>query len=330
MAEEQSSEFPKSPEIEDQSEDDIDRLFKEELTRMSQEHSTSQTDPGSLVQSPDGLESDVHLNGSSDDPVGGRLVLRDGDPGSRSLLGSFWDWSTSTYRWTRQLFVEGLGYGSHTVDLQLRSEIITLYQLRRQYKGICSIVTKLAANFEQVLATQQELGNAFRLMSIQDEYLTKEYQCNTELQSILHRNGCSLLATMKSFVSGIHTLCNQTMVDTLWTSKQLNYARIQYDALKSEFDAFRSKNSDCQKLRDLERNLEEQREKYENLKENLQVKLKLLHEHRISVMHQRLESFQTAMKDYFAGNSVPELDDILHSTRASLTSADLSSWLEQK
>lgn len=57
--------------------------------------------------------------------------------------------------------------------------------------------------------------------------------------------------------------------------------RIQYDALKSELDAFRSKNSDCQKLRDLERNLEEQREKYENLKENLQVKLKLLHEHRV-------------------------------------------------
>lgn len=199
MAEERSSESHQTPEIESQSEDDIDKLFKEELSRMSQEHSTSQTDPEILVQLPDGIEEDSHPNGPNIDAGGGgRLVLRDGDPGSRSLLGSFWDWSTSTYRWTRQLFVEGLGYGSHSVDLQLRAEIVALYQLRRQYKGICSIVTKLSTNFAQVLATQQELGNAFRLMSIQDENLTKEYQCNTELQSILHRNGCALLGNLKT------------------------------------------------------------------------------------------------------------------------------------
>lgn len=321
-----------------QSEDDIDEMFKKELTRMTggesaevfggsstsfgMSRSTSLPDPLPPLMSTDSGAAG-YANGES---TGKPRSSSSTNPSVSSFLGSLWDRSTETYRWTRQLLAEGFGKQSKSIDPILHAQIVALWATRREYRNVGKTVTTLATNFERFMHSQRELSGAFRLMSVQEENLVDEFVYNAEMQDILYKNGCALLATMKAFTSAIETLCNQTMVDTLWTAKQLNYARIQHDALKSELTALQS--SVDAKYCELERKFLQQKQTYENLKENLKVKLKLLNDNKVSVMHRQLESFHNAISAYFSGNHADlEASMKQFPIRPGVAS---SSWLEQK
>lgn len=325
-----------------QSEDDIDEMFKKELNRMTEgegaevfggssaayvglPRSTSLPGPLPPLMSTDCDDAD-NLNYANGDSTGKPRSNSSANPTLSSFFGTLWDRSTDTYRWTRQLLAEGFGRRSKTVDPVLHAQIVALWGTRREYRNIGKTVTTLAVNFERFMQSQRDLAGAFRFMSVQEENLVDEFVYNADMQDILYKNGCMLLATMKAFTSAIETLCNQTMVDTLWTAKQLNYARIQYDALKSELTALQS--SANAKYCEVERKFLQQKQTYENLKENLKVKLKLLHDNKVSVMHRQLEAFHNAISAYFSGNQADlEASMKQFQIRPGVAS---SSWLEQK
>ena len=113
------------------------------------------------------------------------------------------------------------------------------------------------------------------------------------------------------FISSLTTLCNKTIEDTLTTVRNYEAARLEYDAYKVDLETFQqtlptNAGVDQQKAATqislLERDLVSYRERYDNLKKDVVVKIRFLDENRVKVMKKQLCLFQNAIAAYFTGN----------------------------
>ena len=219
-------------------------------------------------------------------------------PKTKSGSGqSFKEWSTHQIKVTKQLVSERFGRGLRTVDSQLELRIESLKETQRKYAQLMSLMQQFTTTFGHVLDTQKSLAEHFAFMSVRAPELHTEFHYNAETQKVVARNGDTLLAAAKFFVSNMHTICTKTMEDTLQTVKMYESARLSYDAYRTEVEELREKSQSSQKaagqLPGLAAEFEKHKKKFEQLRHDVDVKLKLLDENKVlkhdDIIHESLK-----------------------------------------
>lgn len=93
------------------------------------------------------------------------------------------------------------------------------------------------------------------------------------------------------------------MEDTFLTIRNYEAARLEYDAYRFDLETLKtSPENKYSEINSLERDVSVHKERYENLKRDVKIKIKFLDENRVKVMKKQLDSFQYATTLYFAGN----------------------------
>lgn len=133
--------------------------------------------------------------------------------------------------------------------------------------------------------------------------LTEDFKKNSVSLNLAIKNGEKLVSALTFFCSNLSTLINKTIEDTLLTVRQYESARLEYDAERNSLN-FTSPQATAQSSTTYSSDkLELARVRYEQLKEDVQIKMKFLEENTIKVMHKQLLIFNGAFASYSSGNT---------------------------
>lgn len=241
-------------------------------------------------------------------------------------------WSITTYKCTRQALSEKLGRGSRTVDLDLEPRLELLKDDRLRYENVTKLAQTLANQLAQFTVTQKTLGDAFTELSLKTPTLHVEFGVNAEAQRFLSKSGETLTAAINGFTSDMNTLVNKTIEDTMISAKQYEAARIEYDAYRVDLEELNLGPRDAVTLPKLElaqKDFQNQRERYERIRDALSVKVKLLQENKVKVLHNQLWLLHSAVAAHslscqsFLEQNMQQATEHLNNP-----SVDAPSWLE--
>lgn len=169
-------------------------------------------------------------------------------------IDSLKNWGISTYKCTRQLMLEKLGKSNKTTDTELEAQINDLRETQRKYLSVLRLSRTFNSHFNQVVATQHALAEAFSDLAQKSPELQEEFLYNAETQRNLTKNGEVLLNAINFFISTVNTLCNKTIEDsklrrveedqiTQITQTTFPFAALitirQFESARIEFDAYR-------------------------------------------------------------------------------------------
>lgn len=207
-------------------------------------------------------------------------------------------WSVSAYKCARQSLSEKFGRGSRTVDLDLEPHLELLADDRQRYSHMTKLAQTLANQLAQFAVTQKSLGDALAELSIKTPALQVEFGINAAAQKFLSRNGETLTTAINTFSSDISTLVNTTMEDTMMNVRLYESARIEYDAYRVDLEELNLGPRDAVTLPRLEqaqRDFQGQRERYQRIRDDLSIKVKLLEENKVKVLHNHLWLLHSAV-----------------------------------
>ncbi|XP_010793697.1 arfaptin-1 isoform X2 [Notothenia coriiceps] len=280
------------------------------------------------------IESGPYKGTMNEQPKSGAVVLSD-DLKSPAMekLDLVRKWSINTYKCTRQILSEKLGRGSRTVDLDLEAQIEVLRDNKKKYQNVIKLAQTLANQLSQIMQTQRQLGNAFADLSLKSPELHEEFGYNAETQKLLSKNGETLLAAINFFIGSVNTLVDQTIEDTLVNIKQYEFARVEYDAYRTDLEELNLGPRDATTMPRIEFSQQQfqiYREKYERMRNDVSVKLKFLEENKVKVLHNQLILFHNAIAAYYAGNQ-QQLEQTLKQfhIKLKIPGGDSPSWLEE-
>ncbi|XP_037620990.1 arfaptin-1 isoform X1 [Sebastes umbrosus] len=279
-------------------------------------------------------DSQVEQGGMNAQPQSGAVVLSD-DLKSPAMekLDLVRKWSINTYKCTRQILSEKLGRGSRTVDLELEAQIEVLRDNKRKYQNVIKLAQTLASQLSQVMTTQRQLGDAFADLSLKSPELHEEFGYNADTQKLLSKNGETLLGAINFFICSVNTLVDKTIEDTLINIKQYEFARVEYDAYRTDLEELNLGPRDATTMPKIENSQQQfqiHREKYERMRNDVSVKLKFLEENKVKVLHNQLILFHNAIAAYYAGNQ-QQLEQTLKQfhIKLKMPGGDSPSWLEE-
>lgn len=198
---------------------------------------------------------------------------------------SFKDWSTHQIKITKQIVQERFGHGLRTVDTELEKRIESLRDTQKKYAQLISLAQQFHTHFVTVVETQKTMAEHFGFMSVRAPELTTQFHYNSETQKVVSRNGETLLAAVQHFISNMQTVSSKTIEDTLFTIKGYESARLAYDAYRTECDNLRKQAATSQKaassLATVSVEFEKHKKKFESLRHDVDIKLKLLDENKV-------------------------------------------------
>lgn len=277
------------------------------------------------------LGSPAALDGSITSPSSSVRGLTPLTPSNK--LETIKNWTISTYKVSRQSLYEKLGKTSRTVDSELETQIEVLRDTQRKYSNILRLARALTSHLYHVIQTQSALGECFGDLAHKSPELQEEFLYNSETQRNLSKNGQQLILALNFFVSSVNTLCNKTMEDTIFTVKQYETARIEFDAYRNDLEFYSSApktDVNMAKQKETEDMFQKQKQDFEKLRSDVQIKLKFLDENRVKVMHKQLLLFHNAVSAYFSGNqSALESTMKQFSIKPKSPNSTSPSWVEQ-
>uniref|UniRef100_A0A914L3B1 AH domain-containing protein n=2 Tax=Meloidogyne incognita group TaxID=654580 RepID=A0A914L3B1_MELIC len=249
-------------------------------------------------QNPSVTRQSPPLNGPrrTSNPVQGILDLATNSQELQQLttataakIDSLKKWTLTTYKNTKHLYLEHMGKIDKTSDLDLNARIAELQELRKCYRELLSN----ARNFTNymVLANNMQkcMASALCELATKETAISKELNMQSELFSVMGQHSEPLQRSLSLFLSSLQTLCDNTIEDTFLTIESHNQARLEFDVGRKELQAARENpNSTAQTIAVLEEQCNQQRAKYEQLKEDVRAKLVLLEENRCKVMRKQI------------------------------------------
>lgn len=195
------------------------------------------------------------------------------------------DWGTHQFKITKQMMQERFGSGVRTVDADLEKRIESLRDTQKKYAQLMSLTRQFHMNFVAVVETQKSMAEHFAFMSVRSPEMTAQFHYNAETQKVISRNGETLLAAVKHFTHNLQTVSTKTMEDTLQTVKVYESARLSYDAYRTEYENLRKQAATSQKasnnLQTVGAEFEKHKKKFEQLRNDVDIKLKLLDENKV-------------------------------------------------
>ncbi|KAI3353370.1 hypothetical protein L3Q82_019904 [Scortum barcoo] len=263
--------------------------------------------------------------------VASRLARSSSD--SQAEKGTLQRSTGSPLQCTRQILSEKLGRGSRTVDMELEAQIEVLRDNKRKYQHVIKLAQTLANQLSQMMQTQRQLGDAFADLSLKSPELHEEFGYNADTQKLLSKNGETLLGAINFFIASVNTLVDKTIEDTMLNIKQYEFARIEYDAYRTDLEELNLGPRDTTTMPKIEQSQQQfqiHREKYERMRNDVSVKLKFLEENKVKVLHNQLILFHNAIAAYYAGNQ-QQLEQTLKQfhIKLKMPGGDSPSWLEE-
>ncbi|XP_032383815.1 arfaptin-1 isoform X2 [Etheostoma spectabile] len=280
------------------------------------------------------IESGPYKGEMNAQPMSGAVVLsEDLKSPAMEKLDLVRKWSINTYKCTRQILSEKLGRGSRTVDLELEAQIDVLRDNKRKYQNVIKLAQTLAGQLSQIMQTQRQLGDAFADLSLKSPELHEEFGYNADTQKLLSKNGEALLGAINFFICSVNTLVDKTIEDTMVNIKQYEFARVEYDAYRTDLEELNLGPRDAAtmpKIEHCQQQFQIHREKYERMRNDVSVKLKFLEENKVKVLHNQLILFHNAIAAYYAGNQ-QQLEQTLKQfhIKLKMPGGDSPSWLEE-
>jgi len=127
---------------------------------------------------------------------------------------------------------------------------------------------------------------------------------SANLRTIVH-NATALVTAMEFFNETLQTMVEKTVEDTLLTIRNLEYARLEYDAHRNELARLQATSVGYHgaDIRVAEEKCDTNKQKYERLADDVKVKLQFLAENRTKVMQKQLLLLHNAMCAYHSGNA---------------------------
>ncbi|XP_068611917.1 arfaptin-1-like [Brachionichthys hirsutus] len=228
---------------------------------------------------------------TSQKPGSGPVVVQGNKNAANEQLQRVRKWSVTAYKCTRQALSEKLGRGSRTVDLDLEPRLELLKDDRQRYEHVVKLTQTLANQIDQFTVTQKTLGDAFSELGVRTPALHVEFGVNAEAHRFLSKSGRGLLDAINAFTTDMKTLVNKTIEDTMINAKKYESARIEYDAYRVDLEELNLGPRDAvtlPKLEQAQKDFQNQRGRYQRIREDLSVKVKLLEENKVKVLRQQL------------------------------------------
>ncbi|XP_029381815.1 arfaptin-1-like isoform X2 [Echeneis naucrates] len=290
---------------------------------------------GSVPSSPaeESAEQSKDLPQTPQKPGSGTVVIQGNGNTASEKLQRVRKWSITTYKYTRQALSEKLGRGSRTVDLELEPRLELLRDDRQRYSNVTKLAQTLANQLAQFSVTQKTLGDAFTELSLKTPSLHVEFGANAAAQKFLSKSGETLVAAVNSFTLDMNTLINKTIEDTMINAKQYEAARIEYDAYRVDLEELNLGPRDTvtlPKLEQAQKDFQSQRERYQKIRDDLSVKVKLLEENKVKVLHNQLWLLHNAVGTHslschnFLEQNIRQASEQLNNS-----GVDAPSWLEE-
>ncbi|XP_062305682.1 arfaptin-1-like [Osmerus eperlanus] len=278
----------------------------------------------------DGNKVTAHVEGAGGIPLpsGCQVVVPDNQRSAKERFQRACLWSITKYKSTRQVLKERMGRASRTVDQELQNHILVLHDDRQRYDHVTRLAQTLADQLSQLTVTQSMLGDAFAELSVRSPELHVEFSVNADTQRFLSKGGDGLVGSVTSFSTEMTTLVNKTIEDTLVNVKQYEAARVEYDAYRCdvEQEALAAQTPRGQaRLEQARKALQNHQDQYHQARDDLQIKLQLLQENKVKVLHNQLVLLYSAVASC---NSSSLLHLQQGSARLSLPSQVAPSWLE--
>lgn len=218
-------------------------------------------------------------------PIEGTHV-EEARPRTGSKGAAIKEWSSHHYKVGKQLMSEKFGRGTRTVDPNLDSRIESLKETQRKYAQLITLAAEFQVNLTRMVETQRSLAEHFAFMSVRAPELHTEFHYNAETQKRLARNGETLVQAIDFFLTNMQTVSTKTMEDTLQTVKGYESARLAYDAYRTDLENLkRQANTSVPaqaKLPNATEEFEKHKNKFERLRHDVDIKLKLLDENKVT------------------------------------------------
>uniref|UniRef100_A0A0R3S6W0 AH domain-containing protein n=1 Tax=Elaeophora elaphi TaxID=1147741 RepID=A0A0R3S6W0_9BILA len=225
-------------------------------------------------------------------------------------IDSLKKWTISTYKTTKQSICENLGKVERTVDKELEEQIEQLKILHKHYNQVLAMSKLFTSHFHQMNEAQKGLAESLYQLSLKEISLNAECSSNCDsLRSVTH-NGELLERALSFFLSSIKTLSEKTFEDTMETIHNYDQARLEYDVHRNEAALLQQSGASLETIAGADFRCNQHRGKYEQLKADVKVKLRLLEENRWKVMRKQLLLLHNALIAYFSGNAKALLSSV--------------------
>ena len=181
----------------------------------------------------------------------------------------------------------------------MEKKIEILLDTQAKYNRILTLAKSLNAHMFNVIQAQKSLAELFSELSFKQPDLHDAFTSNANTQKSLVKNGDALLSAIRFFIDAMDTLVNKTTQDTVMTVKQYQYARVQFDAYRNETESSLGSEATTHSTApngtsptttthgtmsssESDGNLEQHKSRFETLHKDVDIKLKLLDENRVS------------------------------------------------
>lgn len=183
------------------------------------------------------------------------------------------------------------------------SRINSLHDLHARYREVFNSARTYAECCTRLNNSQRTLAESFYQLSLRENELKQSLADRGEVLRAFSHNGDALLKSLNYFVSSLETLCGKTIKDMLQTVAVYEQARLEFDVHRHELNALRqTPDAERRVLDEKEAKLAAAKDRYEQLKEDVRVKLSLLEENRLKVMTAQLAHFERGLSGWFAEN----------------------------
>ncbi|CAH8565924.1 unnamed protein product [Dicrocoelium dendriticum] len=209
-------------------------------------------------------------------------------------------------------------------------------QLQGQYKLLLNNLQQFSTSLSRTIEVQRRLTVQLASLGQQQLELAEGFSLNSDAHRSLVFNGEKLLVVLDLVCQAIRTLVRCTFDDTMQTVKSMNFARIEYDANRREYETLQAAvNKQKQANPSSDRRVDQvlarlhlSGQTFTHLKTAVDTKIRLLHENRVRVMQHNLLLLHRSITAYFSGDTrkldetmrlfcirtlSPAYNDLLHS-----------------
>lgn len=213
-------------------------------------------------------------------------------------------WTIGTFKNSRQQILEHMGKVDKTVDEDFEKECGGIKELHKAYGSIVTAAREFTKLLTQLTQAERNLAESFQQLSVKETSIKSQCVTTSESMRRVADHACALDSCLQYFLSSMETLHGKVIVDTLDTIYATEAARIEFDVSRHELESLHSlPTASPTAIQAATEKASQHRDKYEGLKADVRIKLRLLEENRVKVMTKQLEKFQGALAAYFSGNA---------------------------
>lgn len=195
-------------------------------------------------------------------------------------------------RITKQFVGERYGSASKTIDQEVNDKMQTMTYRRDRYQKLQTAAEAMWKDYNKFCKSQLAFGECLREIGAMTPEISETLITVGETQSRVANTAQPMLLSLSRFSSGIQTLVEKTMQDSLQSASRLNTTRLEYDGLRQELDQQRVRHMGANP--ELQHKFHTCQELYARQREELLVKLQLLDENRVRVLKDNSENIDMA------------------------------------